>query len=122
MATKATAQPRSDAFTAVGEAIGAAADAMKKSASDARRVASRAVPAVRSTFAKTVYIATYYASYGVVFAAVTVSRLVPPENAFVYGIRDGAAAARDATNSRGRSVKATRPAASKRSNTRRQPR
>ena len=108
MATKAAVLPRKDGFAAVSEAI-AAADAMKKSTSGARHAASQAVSAVCSALAKTIYITTYFASYGVVFAAVTVSRLVPPENAFAYGIRDGAAAARDArSNGSGRSVKTTR--------------
>ena len=122
MATKAAVLPKKDAFAVMGEAIAAASDAMKKSTSDARRAASRAAPAVGSALAKTVYIAAYYASYGVVFAAVTVGRLVPSENALAYGIRDGAAAARDARTGSGRAARPVRLVASKRSTRRRQPR
>lgn len=122
MATKAAVPPRKDAFAVVGEAIAAASDAMQKSTSDARRAASQAAPVMRSALAKAVYIGAYYASYGVVLAAVTVGRLVPPENALAYGIRDGAAAARDARNGSGRAAPTARLVASKRSTRRRQPR
>ena len=122
MATKAAVLPKKDAFAVMGEAIAAASDAMRKSTSDARRAASRAAPAVGSALAKTVYVAAYYASYGVVFAAVTVSRMMPSENALAHGIRDGAAAARDARTGRGRAARPVRLVASKRSTRRRQPR
>jgi hypothetical protein len=111
MATKAAVLPRKDAFAAVGEAIKAAADAMKKGTSDTRQAASQAMPAVGSALAKAVYTSSYYTSFCVVFAAVAVSRLMPSENALAYGIRDGAAAARGAgRDGSGRSTKTT-PAA-----------
>jgi hypothetical protein len=100
--TKVAELRKKDPFAVVGEAMAAAADAVKKSTSDARQAASQAGPAVRSAIAQSVYIATYYASFGAVFAALTVSRMTPMDNAFGYGIRDGAAAARDIrTNSSG---------------------
>ena len=121
MATKVAVLRKKDPFAVVGEAMVAAADAVKKSTSDARRAASQAIPAVRSAFAQGVYVVTYYASFGVVFAALAVSRVTPMENAFGYGIRDGAAAAHDATGktrTRGAAAPA-RPRARKRSDTRR---
>ena len=122
MATKAAVFPKKDAFAVMGEAIAAASNAMRKSTSDARRAASRAAPAVGSALAKTVYVAAYYASYGVVFAAVTVSRMMPSDNALGNGIRDGAAAARDARAGRGRVARPVRLVVSKRGARRRQPR
>jgi hypothetical protein len=120
MATKVAVLRRKDPFAVVGEAMVAAADAVKKSTSDARRAASQAVPAVRSALAQSVYVVTYYTSFGVVFAALALSRVTPMDNAFGYGVRDGAAAARD-TRSRGsaRKAPASRTTARKRTETRR---
>lgn len=123
MATKVAVLPRKDPFAVVGEAMVAAADAMKKSTSDARHAASQAVPAVRSALAKSVYITAYYSSFGVVFATLAVTRWLPSENAFGYGVRDGAVAARDVrSNGASRSTKtapAARAAARKRTKSRR---
>lgn len=121
MATKVAVLRKKDPFAVVGEAMVAAADAVKKSTSDARYAASQAVPAVRSALAQGVYVATYYTSFGVVFAALAVSRMTPMDNAFGYGLRDGAMAARDArNNSSGRPIKAAaRTTARKRTESRR---
>jgi hypothetical protein len=104
MPPRAAAARERDAFAAVGDAIAAAAEAMRKSTSDARAAASHAVPAVRTTLAKGVYVATYYISYGVVAAALSIGRLVPPDSALAYGIRDGAAAARSVSRDGARRV------------------
>jgi hypothetical protein len=106
MGRKAAALRRKDPFVMVGEAVVAAADAVKQSTSDARQAASQAVPAVRSAVAKTVYTVSYYTSYGVVFTALTAMRLTPLENALGYGLRDGAVAARDARTGPVRQAKA----------------
>jgi hypothetical protein len=84
-----------DAFAVLGDAIAASTDAMKKTASNARHGTSQAVPAVRSTLGKALYVAAYYASYSAVFAALAVGRLAPPIDAWADGVHDGAAAARD---------------------------
>ena len=122
MAMRVAVLPKKDAFAVMGEAIAAASDAMSKSTSDARRAASRSAPAIGSALAKTAYIAAYYASYAVVFAAATFGDLVSSENALAYGIRDGAAAARDARTGSGRAAQKVRLVASKRGTRRRQPR
>lgn len=121
MATKVAVLRKKDPFAVVGEAMVAAADAVKKSTSDARHAASQALPAVRSAFAQGVYVVTYYASFGVVFAALAVGRVTPMENAFGYGVRDGASAARDAGGMRrtGSSAAPARARARKSSVTRR---
>ena len=111
MATKVAVRKKKDPFAVVGEAMVAAADAVKKSTSDARHAAAQAVPAVQSAIAQGVYVVTYYASFGVVFAALAMSRLTPMDNAFGYGIRDGATAARDARSQSGGG--ATKAAASR---------
>jgi hypothetical protein len=69
--------------------------------------------------AQSVYVLTYYTSFGVVFAALAVSRMTPLDNAFGYGVRDGAAAARDASGRGGPRKAAPRMAARKRTETRR---
>jgi hypothetical protein len=119
MATKMAVVKKKDPFAVVGEAMVAAADAVRKSTSDARHAASQAVPAVRSAVAQGVYVATYYTSFGVVFAALAVSRLTPLDNAFGYGIRDGASAARDATTRSNGRKSAAQPAARKKTEARR---
>ena len=111
MATKVAVLKKKDPFAVVGEAMVAAADAVKKSTSDAKHAASQALPAVRSALAQSVYVATYYASFGVVFAALAVGRVTPMDNAFGYGVRDGASAAKDATGSAGRRSPASAPKA-----------
>jgi hypothetical protein len=113
MATKMAVVKKKDPFAVVGEAMVAAADAVRKSTSDARHAASQAVPAVRSALAQGVYVATYYTSFGVVFAALAVSRLTPLDNAFGYGIRDGASAARDVTTRSNGRKSAAQPATRK---------
>lgn len=120
MAKKVAVLRRKDPFAVVGEAMVAAADAVKRSTSDARHAASQAVPAVRSALAQSVYVITYYTAFGVVFAALALSRVTPMDNAFGYGLRDGAAAARDA-RSRGsaRKAPASRTTARKWAGTRR---
>jgi len=119
MATKMAVVRKKDPFAVVGEAMVAAADAVRKSTSDARHAASQAVPAVRSAVAQGVYVLTYYTSFGVVFAALSVSHMTPLDNAFGYGLRDGASAARDATvRGNGRKV-ASRATARKRPDARR---
>ena len=120
MATKiAAVMRRKDPFAVVGEAMVAAADAVKKSTSDARHAASQAVPAVRSAIAQSIYITTYYTAFGIVFAALAVSRATPLDNAFGYGLRDGAAAARDVRNGGRKAVPGPRTTARKRTEARR---
>ena len=120
MATKVAVLRKKDPFAVVGEAMVAAADAVKKSTADARHAAAQAVPAMRSAIAQSVYVVSYYTSFGVVFTALAVSHLTPTDNAFGYGLRDGAAAARDAkTASKSRKATAPKTTARKRTEPRR---
>jgi hypothetical protein len=89
-----TSGSNKDAFAALGDAIAASTDAMKQTPSGARGGAAPAVPAVRSTLGKAVYVAAYYASYGAVFAARAIGRVAPPIEAWADGVHDGAAAAK----------------------------
>ena len=70
--------------------------AIREGASDAANAASRIVPNVAKYLSKGVYGACYYTTFGVVFGALTVSKLLPSNGAAVHGIEDGARDARKA--------------------------
>lgn len=73
--------------------MAAARGGMTAGASDATAAARRLVPHARRTLLKSLYVTSYYLSYGVVFGAVYLAHRVPSDNAIVYGMRDGARAA-----------------------------
>ena len=78
--------------------LAAAARALRDGATDAQRHALEVIPTVAEFLRRGTYTTCYAASYGAVFAALTVAQAVPKENAFVYGLIDGAHAARDAVS------------------------
>lgn len=82
-------------YEASAEAAYGMPAAIREGASDARRAAAGILPAMGAMVRKSVYSGFYYGSYGVVFGALVVSRLVPSNNAIGDGIRDGAVAARE---------------------------
>ena len=82
-------------YEASAEAAYGMPEAIREGASDARRAAADVLPALGAIARKGVYNGFYFGSYGVVFAALVVSRLVPRNNAVGQGIRDGAVAARE---------------------------
>ncbi len=57
---------------------------------------SQVLPAIGGSISKAVYGTCYYASYGVVFGALTVAHLIPMNNIMGRAIRDGAADAQQA--------------------------
>lgn len=59
-------------------------------------VLSQLLPTVGESVSKVVYGSFYYASYGVVFGALTLARLIPMDNVMGRAIKDGAADARQA--------------------------
>lgn len=71
-----------------------AADAAQEGAEDAKRAAAEVLPAFGKWVSESVYGVFYYASFGVVFGALTVARIVPANNLIVNALRDGALAAR----------------------------
>jgi len=72
------------------------------SASDHSKNAEEAISTAGQKTLRTVsrfaYTSTYVVSYGVVFGAVFLVRLLPAENPIMYGFRDGGRAAMDALN------------------------
>ncbi len=57
-------------------------------------------------FGRLAYKASYGVSYGVVYPVTMVARMIPKENAMVYGLSDGASAARDEAKIAGKQVNA----------------
>ena len=57
---------------------------------------SQFLPAIGDSVTKTVYGTFYYASFGVVFSALMVARLIPMNNIMERAIKDGAADAKQA--------------------------
>ena len=57
---------------------------------------AQVLPAIGGSISKAVYGTFYYASYGVVFSALTVARLTPMNNVMGRAIKDGAADAKQA--------------------------
>ena len=61
--------------------------------SDAATAATQFLPVVGNYLSKGIYQAGYYAAYGVVFGATTMTRLVPWPNPLAHGVQAGAQAA-----------------------------
>ena len=78
---------RSEAMTPIAAILAGASDA---------KAAVEAIPSLGNLLSKTVYGTFYYASYGVVFGALTVAHLIPTDNIMGAGLREGAKAAREA--------------------------
>lgn len=78
-----------------GGALNSAMEAVKDATADAAEAAAKAPEEIRKLLSRTVYGGFYYLSYGAVFSALTLARLIPKNSAVARGIRDGAAAARE---------------------------
>jgi hypothetical protein len=87
------------------------AEAIREGASDAREAAAGFFPAVGDAIHKGVYNGFYYLTYGVVFGALVVGRLIPSNNAMGEGVRDGYAAAAKAFEEREKAARAAAEAA-----------
>ena len=77
-------------------ALNTAMEAMKDATADATEAAAKAPEQICKLFSKAVYGGFYYLSYGIVFGALVVARLIPKNSAMALGICDGAIAAREA--------------------------
>ena len=60
---------------------------------DAAKAAGQFIPAAENFFSKGVYEVGYYSSFGVVFGALMLARLIPLPNPLALGVHDGAEAA-----------------------------
>ena len=70
--------------------------AVEDGISDARATIEQAWPKVTGTISKGVYGLAYGVAFGVTFPVVLVSKVVPHNNCVVWGLVDGARAARSA--------------------------
>ena len=95
-APPSTTEVPADKLQQVGQAMITAAAAVRQGAGDARAKAMELAPAVGESVSRAVYATCYYVSYGVVFPTVFVASLLPLNNAFGYGLADGASAAKEA--------------------------
>jgi hypothetical protein len=77
-----------------------ALEAVKHAAADAAEAAAKAPEVIGKFFSKTVYDSFYSLSYGVVFSALMVAKLIPKNSGLACGMRDGAIAARAAFRGR----------------------
>lgn len=76
--------------------VAAASEGVQQGAADAAAAASESTANHAQFFSKAVYNTFYYSSYYVTFAALTVAKALPLDNAAGHGMHDGAVAARDA--------------------------
>src|SRR5262245_4090254 len=91
-ASAAAAAPATDPLGAVGEAMQAAAGAMRDGAADARAKVQEVLPNVQHYVSLGIYNGSYYLSYGVVFPAVFLIHVIPGGKSLASGIVDGAVA------------------------------
>lgn len=78
--------------------VGTASLAISSGVSDAKAAAANLAPKLGSYLHAAVHATGYALSFAVVFPAVFIAELVPSENVLVYGIKDGAAAAKRAVS------------------------
>jgi hypothetical protein len=81
--------------------------AIREGASHARAAVGEVIPGVGRIVRKAVYGTAYGASYGVVFAALSVARLVPTNNFVGQAFKDGAEAARHDVEHLGENIEET---------------
>jgi hypothetical protein len=93
--SEASVSENSDPLKAVADAMEAAVEAAKEGAAEAREAAGSALPVASGLLSRFAYNACYSISYGVVFPTVLLARSIPPDNALVNGLVDGARAALD---------------------------
>ncbi len=72
--------------------------AVQDGISDARATVEQAWPKVAATFNKGVYGMAYGLAFGVTFPVAIVAKVVPQNNSLVWGLVDGARAARSAVD------------------------
>jgi hypothetical protein len=84
-----------DPLKTVADALEAAVQAAKDGADHAREAATNLLPEAGSMWSQIAYKTCYAISYGVVFPSVLLAQSIPPNNAFVHGLVDGAHAAKD---------------------------
>jgi hypothetical protein len=84
-----------DPLKTIADALDTAVQAAKDGAADAKATAGKVLPAAGRFLSRFVYTTSYTFSYGVVFPAMLLATSIPPNNAVVHGLVDGAHAASD---------------------------
>ena len=82
-----------DPLKTVADALDTAVQAVKDGTADAKATAGKMLPGAGRFLSRFVYTTSYTLSYGVVFPAMLLARSIPPNNAVVHGLVDGAQAA-----------------------------
>jgi hypothetical protein len=93
MATKTEEAVVTNAFSALGKALGSAAEKVEAGTNVALQSAKKTASATGEVFAGGVYNTSYWISYGFVFSTVYLTELLPEENSFRKGLEEGASAA-----------------------------
>ena len=90
MSTKTEKAPDADAFAALGEALGSAAEKFGEGTQVARESAKEAARATRKAVAGGAYSTAYWISFGVVYSTVYLTELLPENSSFRRGLEEGA--------------------------------
>jgi hypothetical protein len=104
-----TASLAADPLKTAADAMSQAVQAARDGAADAQTRVAEMMPAVSGFVSRLVYTTSYAVSFGVVFPTLFVVQVIPKDNALVYGLVDGARAARDALNNRDRLIPSESP-------------
>lgn len=97
MSTSLTTAP-AEAGTNVSGFLQSTRHAVQDGIADARATVEQAWPKVAATFNKGVYGMAYGFAFGVTFPVAIVAKIVPQNNSVVWGLVDGARAARSAVD------------------------
>jgi hypothetical protein len=93
MTTKTEEAVLTNAFSALGKALGSAAEKLEAGTNVALQSAKKTAAATGEVFAGGVYNTSYWISYGFVYTAVYLTELLPEENSFRRGLEEGTSAA-----------------------------
>jgi hypothetical protein len=85
-----------DANRVLSDLAASAADGFHRARNDAADAAERTLPLIRRSLAKTTYTLAYFAGFGAVYTATVIGEMLPADGFVRQGLRDGAAAAREA--------------------------
>jgi hypothetical protein len=88
----------SDPMKTVADALEKAVQTAGDTAADAKAAIEKSIPGASRFLSRLVYTTCYSLSYGVVFPTVWVARSIPPDNALVNGLAEGAKAAIEAVD------------------------
>jgi hypothetical protein len=92
MSTDAAVASPSTPIGAAGDAMHAAAEALRDGAAEASASVQAAIPNVTHAVSRGIYHGSYYLSYGVVFSTVFLCHVIPGGKSLASGIVDGAQA------------------------------